>query len=65
VTATLECILIGVAFGFAGILPCGLAVSQLGERMAFILIGMLMLVALLVLWVLQSRNFEGDKRAGT
>jgi Zn-dependent protease with chaperone function len=65
VTATLECSLIGVAIGLVASLPYGLAVSQFGRRMSSTLIGMLMLVALLVLWVLRSREFEADERAGT
>jgi competence protein ComGC len=58
VTATLQCNLIGVAIGFVSY---GLAVSQFGGRMSFTLIGMLMPISLLVLWVLPSREFEGDE----
>jgi len=43
----------------------GLAVSQFGGRMSFTMVGMQMLVALLALGVLRSREFEEGKRAGT
>jgi hypothetical protein len=52
-------LLVGWVLDFTGGTP------QLGGGMSFTSIGMLMLVALLRLWALRPREFEGDQRAGT
>lgn len=64
VTAKLESIRIGAATGFDAV-PYGLAVSQFDARMSFTLVGMPLLVALLALWMLRSRELDAAKRAGT
>jgi putative effector of murein hydrolase LrgA (UPF0299 family) len=56
---------VATSMGFAGSLPYGIAVSQFGGRMPFTLVGMQMLVALLALRMLRSREFEDGRRGGT
>jgi len=60
VTAILGSALIGAGIGCVSSLR-----SRFDGRMSFTLVGMLMLVALLALWMLGSRKFDSDLRAGT
>ena len=64
-TAMLGSILVATRSALQVACSYGLTVPQFGGRMSFTLVGMQMLVALLALKVLRSREFEDGKRAGT